>query len=71
MHTQYIQSTHLGQEVEGDPAKKDVSEVFDDTKRCVDHPVGQPLCVIILVLRINSLAAKQRKECVCVCVRER
>ena len=48
---------YLSQEVEGDPGEDDVSEVLYNTKRSVDHPVGQPLCVVVFFYRVNGLAA--------------
>lgn len=51
---------YLGQEVEGDPREKQISEVFHDAKGSIDHPVCQPLCVIILFFRVNGLAAAGR-----------
>jgi len=51
---------YLGQEVEGDPGEKQISEVFHDAKGGIDHPVCQPLCVIILFFRVNGLAAAGR-----------
>ena len=52
---------YLSQEIEGDPGKDDIGEILDNTERSIDHPVGQPLCVIILVFRVNGLAAGERK----------
>merc|ERR1712131_56010 len=36
--------------VEGEPGEKDVGEGLDYTEQAVDHPVGQPLSVILLVV---------------------
>ena len=51
---------YLSQEVEGDPGEKQISEVFHDAKGGIDHPVCQPLCVIILFFRVDGLAAAGR-----------
>ena len=70
---------NLQQEVKGNPRKNDISEVFTDSKGSIHHPVCQPLCVIIFLLRVNgfatAIACHDRKEkkdgcvwCVCVCL---
>ena len=51
---------YLCQEVEGDPGEEEVSEVFHDAKCGVDHPVCQPLCVIVFLFRVNGLAAVEK-----------
>lgn len=51
--------THLGQEVEWHPRKKDIREILGNTKGSIHNPVGQPLCVIVLVNRVNGLAPAQ------------
>ena len=52
---------YLSQEVEGDPGEDNVGEVLYNTKCSIDHPVGQPLCVIVFLFRVNGLAAGERR----------
>ena len=48
---------YLQEEVEGYPRQQDVREELQNTKDRVDHPVGQPLRVVILLLRVYGLDA--------------
>ena len=52
-------SAYLEEEVEGNPGEEDVSEVLHKPKGSVHHPVSQPLCVIVLLHRVNGLAPEQ------------
>lgn len=53
---------HLCKEVKRDPSQEDVGEIFKDSKGSVDYPVSQPLCVVILLFGIYSLAAVEGKR---------
>jgi len=45
----------LGEPVEGDPAHQDVGEKLQDGEASEDHPVHQPLRVVILVPALQGL----------------
>lgn len=48
---------NLQQGIERNPEKKNVGEKFEKTECRIHHPIGQPLCVIVLFLRFDSLNA--------------
>jgi len=50
---------YLEEPVEGNPEQEDVSKELHQMKNTVDNPVSQPLCVVILLLALNCLDAKQ------------
>lgn len=47
--------THLASIVEGEPGEEDVRESLCNTEESVDHPVGQPLSVIVFLLTLYGL----------------
>ena len=56
IHSAWYTSLYLCQEIKWNPAQEYVSEVFDDSECSVHYPVGEPLCVIILLFGVYSLA---------------
>ena len=54
--------TDLSKEIKRYPRQQDVSKKFNETKKSIHNPIGQPLCVIISLFRINSFTARQQKE---------
>ena len=56
------QDGYLEKEVEGHPGEDTVSEELNDTEEGEHHPVGEPLGVIVLVLRVNGLATAHNKK---------
>ena len=48
------QEGHLDRIVEGDPVQNVVREVLHHTEECEDHPVGQPLSVVVLAGRFDG-----------------
>lgn len=48
--------------VEREPGEEDISKELCHTEESVDHPVGQPLCVIILRRTFNRLDPAKRRQ---------
>jgi len=57
-----VTSYYLKEPVQGNPEEEDVSKEFHQMEHTVDHPVGQPLCVIIFLLALNCLDATQHRQ---------
>jgi len=51
---------YLEEPVERNPEEKDISKELHQMKHAVDDPVGQPLGVIVFLLGLNCLDAKQQ-----------
>ena len=49
------QEGDLAEPVEGNPASDEVSEVFDDRESSEDHPVGEPLRVVVFHRALQRL----------------
>lgn len=48
-------TTNLYHVVKGQPGKDDIREKFCYTEDAIDHPVGQPLCIIVFVGAFDCL----------------
>jgi len=53
---------YLEEPVEGNPEEEDVSKELHKMEHTVDNPVSQPLCVIIFLLALNCLDARQHHQ---------
>ena len=61
---------NLDEKIEWHPREQDVGKEFDDSENGEDDPIGEPLDVVILILRFERLASKVRaseSECECHC----
>ena len=57
-----VQSSYLEEPVQRNPEEENISKELHQMKHAVDDPVRQPLCVIIFLLTLNSLDAKQHRQ---------
>lgn len=58
-HTLWYHASLVGGTGEkGEPGEEDVRESFGDTEESVDHPVGQPLSVILFLLTLCGLGSE-------------
>ena len=46
---------YLAEPVDGEPSDDDIRGVFNDAEESEDHPIGQPLSVVLLRSRFNCL----------------
>lgn len=48
---------YLANIIEREPVEEDIGEELPQTEDAVHHPVGQPFCVVLLVLTLNGFDA--------------
>jgi len=53
---------YLEEPVERNPEEEDIGKEFHEVKHAVDHPVSQPLGIIILLLCLNRLDATSKQQ---------
>ena len=58
----YLQLIHayLKEPIERDPEKENVTKKLNKAENAVDHPVGQPFGIIILVMAFNGFHTKNK-----------
>lgn len=59
--TRLCPGPYLSSIIKWKPEKKDVWKEFSHTEESINHPVGQPLCVIFFVIAFNGFDAVNHK----------